>query len=56
MPGSGNPETKRTQGAMTIAGVQVPSMYECADGFVMISVALRPGVRADDAAAGEVGG
>ena len=41
-PPSGNPETKRGFGAMTIAGVQVPSMYECADGFVMISVAFGP--------------
>jgi crotonobetainyl-CoA:carnitine CoA-transferase CaiB-like acyl-CoA transferase len=41
-PASGNPETRRNYGAMTIAGVQVPSMYECADGFVMISVAFGP--------------
>jgi benzylsuccinate CoA-transferase BbsE subunit len=41
-PPAGNPETKRGYGAMTIAGVQVPSMYECADGFVMISVAFGP--------------
>ncbi len=41
-PPSGNPEIKRSYGAMTIAGVQVPSMYECADGFVMISVAFGP--------------
>jgi crotonobetainyl-CoA:carnitine CoA-transferase CaiB-like acyl-CoA transferase len=27
---------------MTLAGVQIPSMYECADGFVMISVAFGP--------------
>lgn len=39
---SGNPEIKRSSGTMTIAGVQVPSMYECADGFVMISVAFGP--------------
>jgi crotonobetainyl-CoA:carnitine CoA-transferase CaiB-like acyl-CoA transferase len=41
-PPSGNPETKRGSGTFTIAGVQVPSMYECADGFVMISVAFGP--------------
>jgi crotonobetainyl-CoA:carnitine CoA-transferase CaiB-like acyl-CoA transferase len=41
-PPSGNAETKRNFGAMTIAGVQVPSMFECADGFVMISVAFGP--------------
>ena len=41
-PPSGNPETKRGYGAMTLAGVQIPSMYECADGFVMISVAFGP--------------
>jgi crotonobetainyl-CoA:carnitine CoA-transferase CaiB-like acyl-CoA transferase len=39
---SGNPETRRSSGTFTIAGVQVPSMYECADGFVMISVAFGP--------------
>ena len=41
-PPSGNPETTRNYGAMMIAGVQVPSMYECADGFVMISIAFGP--------------
>ena len=41
-PPSGNPETQRSFGAMTIAGVQIPSMYQCADGFVMISVAFGP--------------
>jgi crotonobetainyl-CoA:carnitine CoA-transferase CaiB-like acyl-CoA transferase len=41
-PPSGNPETQRGYGAMTLAGVQIPSMYECADGFVMISVAFGP--------------
>jgi len=38
VPGSGNPEGKRTQGAMTIAGVQVPSVYDCADGFTLITI------------------
>ena len=42
VPGSGNPEGKRTQGAMTFAGVQVPSVYECADGYVLITVAFGP--------------
>ena len=41
-PPSGNPETKRSFGAMTLAGVQIPSMYQCADGYVMISVAFGP--------------
>ncbi len=41
-PPSGNPETQRGYGAMTLAGVQIPSMYRCADGFVMISVAFGP--------------
>jgi crotonobetainyl-CoA:carnitine CoA-transferase CaiB-like acyl-CoA transferase len=41
-PASGNPETTRNYGAMMIAGVQVPSMYECTDGFVMISIAFGP--------------
>lgn len=42
VPGSGNPETKRTQGAMVIAGVQVPSVYECADGFALITIGFGP--------------
>jgi benzylsuccinate CoA-transferase BbsE subunit len=41
-PGSGNPETKRTQGAMVVAGVEVPSVYECADGFTLITIAFGP--------------
>jgi benzylsuccinate CoA-transferase BbsE subunit len=40
--GSGNPEGKRTQGAMTIAGVQVPSVYECVDGYVLITIGFGP--------------
>jgi benzylsuccinate CoA-transferase BbsE subunit len=40
--GSGNPEGKRTQGAMTIAGVQVPSVYQCADGFTLITIGFGP--------------
>jgi crotonobetainyl-CoA:carnitine CoA-transferase CaiB-like acyl-CoA transferase len=42
VPGSGNPESKRTQGAMVIAGVQVPSVYECTDGFVLITIGFGP--------------
>jgi crotonobetainyl-CoA:carnitine CoA-transferase CaiB-like acyl-CoA transferase len=42
VPGSGNPEGKRTQGAMSIAGVQVPSVYECADGFMLITIGFGP--------------
>ena len=41
-PPAGNPEIKRSSGTFSIAGVQVPSMYECADGFVLISVAFGP--------------
>jgi crotonobetainyl-CoA:carnitine CoA-transferase CaiB-like acyl-CoA transferase len=40
--GSGNPEGKRSQGAMTIAGVQVPSVYECADGYTLITIGFGP--------------
>jgi benzylsuccinate CoA-transferase BbsE subunit len=42
VPGSGNPESKRTQGTMAIAGVQVPSVYECADGFALITIGFGP--------------
>ena len=42
VPGSGNPDAKRTQGAMAIAGVQVPSVYECADGFTLITIGFGP--------------
>ncbi len=42
VPGSGNPDAKRTQGAMAIAGVQVPSVYECADGFALITIGFGP--------------
>jgi len=42
VPGSGNPEGKRSQGAMTIAGVQVPSVYQCADGFMLITIGFGP--------------
>jgi len=41
-PGSGNKEGKRSQGTMTIAGVQVPSVYECADGFMLITIGFGP--------------
>ena len=42
VPGSGNPDPKRTQGAMVLAGVQVPSVYECADGFALITIGFGP--------------
>jgi crotonobetainyl-CoA:carnitine CoA-transferase CaiB-like acyl-CoA transferase len=42
VPGSGNPAIKRTKGAMVIAGVQVPSVYECADGFALITIGFGP--------------
>ncbi len=42
VPGSGNADAKRTQGAMVVAGVQVPSVYECADGFALITIGFGP--------------
>ena len=42
VPGSGNPEGKRSQGAMTIAGVQVPSVYGCSDGYTLITIGFGP--------------
>ncbi len=33
---AGNPEPKRTD--VVIAGVRVPSIYECADGYVLVTV------------------
>jgi crotonobetainyl-CoA:carnitine CoA-transferase CaiB-like acyl-CoA transferase len=42
VPASGNPDGKRSQGAMTIAGVQVPSVYECADGYTLITIGFGP--------------
>jgi benzylsuccinate CoA-transferase BbsE subunit len=42
VPASGNPNGKRSQGAMTIAGVQVPSVYECADGYTLITIGFGP--------------
>ncbi len=41
-PGAGNPEITRSGGSIAIAGVEVPSIYECADGFVLITVAFGP--------------
>lgn len=35
--GSGNPEPRRVETAM--AGVRVPNIYECADGYVLVTVA-----------------
>lgn len=37
--GSGNREMTRSAAAGTIAGVKVPSIYECADGYVLVTVA-----------------
>src|SRR6267378_2399440 len=34
--GSGNPEPKRNE--TTIAGVRVPTIYQCADGYVLVTV------------------
>jgi benzylsuccinate CoA-transferase BbsE subunit len=41
-PGSGNAELQRTGGSFSFAGVEIPSIYECADGFVLVSVAFGP--------------
>jgi benzylsuccinate CoA-transferase BbsE subunit len=38
VPGSGNADAKRMQGTMVVAGVQVPSVYECADGYALITI------------------
>src|SRR5260370_27888790 len=42
VPGPGHSKPKRTQGAMVIAGVQVPSVYECSDGFALITIGFGP--------------
>lgn len=41
-PGSGNPPPRRSGGAPAIAGVSIPSVFECADGFALITVAFGP--------------
>jgi crotonobetainyl-CoA:carnitine CoA-transferase CaiB-like acyl-CoA transferase len=41
-PGAGNSEIGRSGGALSFAGVEIPSIYECADGFVLITVAFGP--------------
>ena len=41
-PGAGNAELQRTGGSISFAGVEIPSIYECADGFVLVSVAFGP--------------
>ncbi len=41
-PGAGNSEITRGGGAIAIAGVEVPSIYECADGFMLITIAFGP--------------
>ncbi len=38
--GSGNSESARSAGGASIAGVAVPTVYPCADGFVVASVAF----------------
>jgi crotonobetainyl-CoA:carnitine CoA-transferase CaiB-like acyl-CoA transferase len=38
----GNPETARTKSAITVAGVELPSIYECADGFALITIGFGP--------------
>ena len=39
-PGAGKSELARTGGSISFAGVEIPSIYECADGFVLVSVAF----------------
>jgi crotonobetainyl-CoA:carnitine CoA-transferase CaiB-like acyl-CoA transferase len=41
-PGSGNPAPARSKGAPAIAGVRIPSVFECADGFALVTVAFGP--------------
>jgi crotonobetainyl-CoA:carnitine CoA-transferase CaiB-like acyl-CoA transferase len=41
-PGSGNPPPARSNGAPSIAGVRIPSVFECADGFALVTVAFGP--------------
>ena len=41
-PGSGNPPPVRSKGAPSIAGVRIPSVFECADGFALVTVAFGP--------------
>lgn len=41
-PGAGNAELGRTGSSISFAGVEIPSIYECADGFVLVSVAFGP--------------
>src|SRR5262249_58400613 len=35
-------ELGRTGGSISFAGVEIPSIYQCADGFVLVSVAFAP--------------
>jgi crotonobetainyl-CoA:carnitine CoA-transferase CaiB-like acyl-CoA transferase len=41
-PGSGNPPPARSKGAPAIAGVRIPGVFECADGFALVTVAFGP--------------
>jgi crotonobetainyl-CoA:carnitine CoA-transferase CaiB-like acyl-CoA transferase len=41
-PGSGNPPPARSKGAPAIAGVSIPGVFECADGFALVTVAFGP--------------
>jgi benzylsuccinate CoA-transferase BbsE subunit len=40
--GAGNREMPRSSGRISIAGVAIPNVWECADGFVLISIAFGP--------------
>ncbi len=40
--GAGNREMPRASGRISIAGVAIPNVWECADGFVLISIAFGP--------------
>jgi crotonobetainyl-CoA:carnitine CoA-transferase CaiB-like acyl-CoA transferase len=41
-PGSGNPPPARSEGALAIAGVKIPGVFECTDGFALVTVAFGP--------------
>ena len=41
-PGAGNAEIGRSGGTLKFAGIEIPSIYECADGFMLITIAFGP--------------
>jgi benzylsuccinate CoA-transferase BbsE subunit len=40
--GAGTPEMPRAVGRISIAGVSIPNVWECTDGYVLISIAFGP--------------